>query len=46
VQGLVDAAVVVVTVIIPALLLEFGKKGVHSLLHSMRQRGCVGMNEL
>src|SRR4029077_9862408 len=35
-QGLVDAAVVVVTMVIPALLLEFGKKGVHSLLHSMR----------
>jgi hypothetical protein len=35
VQGLVDAAVVVVTMVIPALLLEFGEKGVHSLLHSM-----------
>jgi hypothetical protein len=46
VQGLVDAAVMVITMVIPALLLEFGKKGLHSLLHSMQQRGCAAMNEL
>jgi hypothetical protein len=38
--------VVVVTMVIPALLLEFGKKGVHSFFHSVRQRGCAAMNEL
>src|SRR5215469_7596018 len=38
VQGLVDAAVMIVTMVIPALLLEFGKKVLHSLLHSMTAR--------
>jgi hypothetical protein len=38
--------VVVVTMIVPALFSEFGKKNVHSLLHSLQSRGCAGVKEL